>query len=266
MSDTTLVSEVLGKPNILLSSYGELLMKVKDWIDKFENFTLLYYDDIKKNRKVVLLKICIGDEAERYLKLFEEYDTIISDIRSWQIKNVLRKRYEFLSVSQEPNIRFCTYITPLIKDYNATEYTNDSIRLDVFIKVCYCNTLKSKLLIEEKLTWDRARKICLNYEIINKQQVNYISKYHLASFTNCLGRNIKWFKCSRIDHFSKRCNPNLQKKKLDIEIIVDTGSEVSLLPKSFLNSQPIINSHCKLISFSGHIICQQEAWITKCKY
>ncbi|OAF68247.1 hypothetical protein A3Q56_04008 [Intoshia linei] len=51
MLDTTLVSEVLsGKPNILLSNDGDLLMNVKDWIDKFENFRLLHYDDSSYKR------------------------------------------------------------------------------------------------------------------------------------------------------------------------------------------------------------------------
>ncbi|OAF65446.1 hypothetical protein A3Q56_06826 [Intoshia linei] len=96
-------------------------------------------------------------------------------------------------------------------------------------------------------------------QLTNKKQCfRCKSKSHLASFTNCLARNIKCFKCSRIGHFSKCCNPDLQKKKS-----IDTGNEVSLLPTSFYNSQPIINSHCKLISFSGHTISQRGVWTAK---
>ncbi|OAF64581.1 hypothetical protein A3Q56_07707 [Intoshia linei] len=245
-------------------------MDVNEWMSQFENFMVLNYEGINDKRKMALLKICIGAEALRRLNGKESYTEMITEIKTWDITNVLSNRQDFLNTSQHPNESFCSYIAKIKRLYRATGYKDESIILDVFIRGIQNNNIKARLLTEEALIWNKAIKLCANYESINALSVNKIennvnksskrcfrcgSINHLANDDNCPGRTIK---CAKIGHFTKMCNPKFSRRSVanktikvnidnrDIKIIVDTGSEVSLLPIKFVGDQMIFKTVIQL--------------------
>ncbi|OAF63740.1 hypothetical protein A3Q56_08552 [Intoshia linei] len=114
-------------------------------------------------------------------------------MKKWQIINPLIKRQEFLKAEKKMTK---TSITIL---YEYTRNDEEMILLDMCIKGINCHKLK--LLVEDNLNLFKAKKICCNWEFLNKDCIiNQVdqkeskkcfrcdSSQHLTSFLECRAR------------------------------------------------------------------------------
>ncbi|OAF69072.1 hypothetical protein A3Q56_03182 [Intoshia linei] len=116
-------------------------MDVDTWLEAFDNFIKIYWDDVSEVRKMALCRHCVGKEGAIQLKTKKKFADMVTEIKTWKIYNILLKRQEFLEAQRLNTKTFNDFFIRLKNLYKQTKYDNEHILLDLLITGCGCNKL-----------------------------------------------------------------------------------------------------------------------------